>query len=87
MSIYVRRKTTAEVLGDRAEHDITEDYLQRRMAEQREGIMAAMGRAQGWRMDWSPQALNRLREHVREVDWRVEVLHELTAKFVRLQRG
>jgi Fe2+ or Zn2+ uptake regulation protein len=44
MSIYVRRKTTAEVLGDRAEHEITEDYLHRRMAEQREAIMAAMVR-------------------------------------------
>jgi hypothetical protein len=49
--------------------------------------MAAMVGAQRWRMDWSPNALNRLREHVREVDWRVEVLHELTAKLVRLQRG
>ena len=87
MSIYIRRKTTAEALGDRAEHEITEDYLQRRMAEQREGIMAAMVRAQGWRMDWSPQALNRLREHVREVDWRVDLMHHLTAELVRLQRG
>jgi hypothetical protein len=87
MSIHIRRKTTAQVLGDRAEHEITEDYLQRRMAEQREGIMAAMVRAQGWRMDWSPQALNRLREHVREVDWRVDLMHHLTAELVRLQRG
>jgi hypothetical protein len=87
MSIYVRRKTTAQVLGDRAEHDITEDYLQRRMAEQREGIMAAMKRAQGWRMDWSPHALNRLREAAREVDWRVDLMHHLTAELVRLQRG
>jgi hypothetical protein len=87
MSIYIRRKTTAQVLADRAEHEITEDYLQRRMAEQREGIMAAMVRAQGWRMDWSPQALNRLREHVREVDWRVDLMHHLTAELVRLQRG
>jgi hypothetical protein len=87
MSIYIRRKTTAEVLGDRAEHEITEDYLHRRMAEQREGIMAAMVRAQGWRMDWSPNALNRLQEHVREVDWRVDLLHHLTAELVRLQRG
>ncbi len=75
------------MLAERAEYDMTEDCLRRRMAEQREGIMAAMVRAQGWRMDWSPQALNRLREHVREVDWRVEILYELTAKLVRLQRG
>ena len=80
MSIYVRRKTTAEVLGDRAEHDTTEDYLQCRMAEQREAIMAAMVRAQGWRMDWSPHALNRLREAVREVDWRDEVPRMIAPK-------
>jgi hypothetical protein len=84
MSLYVRRKTTAEVLGDRAEHEITRPYLELRIAEQQREIIAGMVRIQRWKMDWSPQALDRLREDVRDVDMRAEILVELQTKLRRL---
>jgi hypothetical protein len=84
MSLYVRRKTAAEVLGDRAGHEITRPYLELRIAEQQREIIAGMVRIQRWKMDWSPQALDRLREDVRDVDMQAEILIELQTKLRRL---
>jgi hypothetical protein len=84
MSIYVRRKATAESAAAQAEHEITRPYLERRIAEQQREIIAGVVRAQRWKMDWSPHALNRLREDVRDVDMRAEILIELQTKLRRL---
>ncbi|MFO0449622.1 MAG: hypothetical protein ACK52I_13355 [Pseudomonadota bacterium] len=84
MSIYSKRKTTDESAAAQAEHEITRPYLERRIAEQQREIIAGMVRAQGWRMDWSPHALKRLREDVRDVDMQAEILIELQTKLRRL---
>jgi len=84
MSLYVRRKTSEEAQAAQAEHEITRPYLERRIAEQQRELTASMVRAQRWKMDWSPQALNRLREDVRDVDMRAEILIELQTKLRRL---
>jgi hypothetical protein len=78
------RRTTSEVLADRAERDMTEDCLRRRIAEQQREIIAGMVRVQRWKMDWSPNALNKLREDVRDVDMQTEILIELQTKLRRL---
>jgi hypothetical protein len=84
MSIYVRRKTTAESAAAQAEHEISRPYLERRIAEQQREIIAGMFRVQRWKMDWSPHALKKLREDVRDVDIQTEILIELQTKLRRL---
>ena len=84
MSMYVRRKTPEDAQAAQAEHEITRPYLERRIDEQQREIIAGMVRVRRWKMDWSPQALNRLREDVRDVDMRAEILIELQTKLRRL---